>query len=365
MPRPEAPVEALEARSYRIPTDQPESDGTLQWDSTTLVVVHVLAGGKRGMGYTYCDAAAAKVISGKLATRLVGHDALAIAECWEAMLREVRNLGSRGIAAMAISAVDNALWDLKAKLFDVPVVLLLGRARERVPAYGSGGFTSYSIPELQRQLAGWVGEGFGMVKMKIGRHPEQDVERVRAARSAIGEEHQLFVDANGAYSRKFALLQGERMRHLGVTWFEEPVSSDDLEGLRLLRDRLPAHIEVSAGEYGYHPSYFRHMLEAGAVDVLQADVTRSLGVTGFMRTAAVCEAFELPLSSHCVPSLSVHVCSAAPRVRHMEWFHDHARIEQMLFDGTPRPKDGSVAPDLTRPGFGLELKEKDAARYEE
>ncbi|HTW38168.1 MAG TPA: enolase C-terminal domain-like protein [Steroidobacteraceae bacterium] len=364
MRRAEAPVEELKVRSYKIPTDRAESDGTLEWDSTTLVLVEVLAGGKRGMGYTYCDAAAAQLISGKLAGCVAGHDALAISECWEVMLRAVRNLGSRGIAAMAISAVDNALWDLKARLLEIPVAALLGRVRDRVPGYGSGGFTSYSIPELQRQLAGWADEGFRMLKMKIGRDPGQDVERVRAARRAIGAEPQLFVDANGAYSRKLALLQGELMRPLGVAWFEEPVSSDDLEGLALLRDRLPAQIEVSAGEYGYHPSYFRRMLEAGAVDVLQADVTRALGVTGFMRTAALCEAFQLPLSSHCVPALSVHVCSAAPRLRHLEWFHDHVRIEQLLFDGAPQPKDGCLAPDLTRPGFGLELKEKDAARYE-
>jgi len=150
---------------------------------------------------------------------------------------------------------------------------------------------------------------------------------------------------------------------LGVSWFEEPVTSDDLAGLRLLRDRAPARMDITAGEYGYDAWYFRAMLEAGAVDVLQADATRCAGVTGFMRAAALCEAFQVPLSSHCAPSLHVHACCAATPVRHLEYFFDHVRIEQMLFDGAARARDGMVSPDRTRPGLGLMFKRADAARY--
>lgn len=358
-----APIDEVSARAYRIPTDQPESDGTLEWNSTTLVVAHVSGGGRRGFGYTYADATAARLIEEKLAALLRGHDAFATTECWEAMVRAVRNIGAPGICSMAISAVDSALWDLKGKLVSAPVVSLLGQARKRVPAYGSGGFTSYSVEQLQKQLGDWVAAGLRCVKMKIGRHPEDDLSRVKAVRAALGGEPEIFVDANGAYSRKLALLQAEALAQLGVTWFEEPVSSDDLRGLALLRDRAPPGMEVSAGEYGYDSVYFRRMCAAGAVDVLQADATRCKGITGFMRAASVADAFLLPLSSHCAPSLHLHPCCAAPRVRHMEYFHDHVRIEHMLFDGALAPVGGEIEPDLGRPGLGLELKEADARRF--
>ncbi|MCB1885233.1 MAG: mandelate racemase [Geminicoccaceae bacterium] len=357
-----APIQGLKVGVYEIPTDRPESDGTLRWDSTTLVLVEIEAGGKTGVGYTYADAATARLIEGKLKGVVQGGDALATSLCWHAMVHALRNLGRPGVCAAAVSAVDNALWDLKGRLLNAPVVQLLGAARERVPVYGSGGFTSYSDDELKAQLGGWAADGMAYVKMKIGREPDRDPARVEAARSAIGGID-LFVDANGAYARKQALAMAERFRPLGVTWFEEPVSSDDLAGLRLIRDRAPPPIEVSAGEYGYTSWYFRRMLEAGAVDVLQADATRCCGITGFMQAAALCEAFGIPLSSHCGPALHLHPACAALRTRHMEWFHDHVRIEHMLFDGAPIPKDGHLAPDLSRPGLGLDFKHRDAERF--
>jgi L-alanine-DL-glutamate epimerase-like enolase superfamily enzyme len=361
--RAEAPIEQLTVQVCKIPTDRPEADGTISWDSTTLVVVEVSAGGKQGLGYTYASTAAGRLIHDKLASVVRGMDALAIPAAWRAMVHEVRNIGRPGIASMAISAVDAALWDLKGKLFDAPVVTLLGAARPSVPVYGSGGFTSYTLQELSEQLASWVAQGIGRVKMKIGSHPEDDPDRVRTARAAIGPDVGLFVDANGAYSRKQALALAERFAELGVCWFEEPVSSDDLEGLRLIRDRAPAGMDIAAGEYGFSSVYFRRMLEAGAVDVLQADVTRCGGITGFMEADALCAGFEIDLSGHCAPSLHAHPGCSAIRMRHLEYFHDHVRIEHMLFDGALRPIKGALTPDPSRPGFGLEFKHADASRY--
>jgi len=283
-------------------------------------------------------------------------------EAWDAMVASIRNLGRPGISSMAIAAVDNALWDLKARLLDVPLVQLLGAARDAIPVYGSGGFTSYTIARLAEQLGGWARSGIRMVKMKIGREPAADVDRVRAARRAIGDDAALFVDANGAYSRKEALAFADAFVQQRVTWFEEPVSSDDLEGLRLIRDRAPASIDITAGEYGYDLVYFRRMCEAGAVDVLQADATRCAGVTGFIRAATVAKAFHLPLSSHCAPSIHVHPCCAV-NARHLEYFHDHVRIEHMLFDGALEPIDGMLRPARDRAGFGLAFKAADAAKY--
>ncbi len=360
--RAEAPIRLGSVRTFEVPTDRPESDGTYEWNSTTIVVVTVEGGGRTGLGYTYASAATGAFITEKLGEALGGRDAMDIPAAHRAMLRAIRNEGRPGVASAALSAVDVALWDLKAKLLGVSVASLLGRVRECVPVYGSGGFTSYDDRTLADQLAGWAAGGFAMVKMKVGREPAQDPARVAVAREAIGDECALFVDANGAYARKEALRMAELFARCDVRWFEEPVSSDDLRGLRLMRDRAPAGMAVSAGEYGYDTAYFRRMLEAGAVDVLQADATRCGGITGFMHAAALAEAFEVPLSAHCAPTLHAHTCIAAPAAVHAEWFHDHARIEGMLFDGAPCPERGMVAPTGSL-GLGVEFKDADAAHY--
>jgi L-alanine-DL-glutamate epimerase-like enolase superfamily enzyme len=358
-----APIAKLCVFVFTIPTDFPESDGTYEWNATTLVLVEAHAGGKCGVGYSYADSSTAELIRSKLTNVVLGLDALDVGAAWGAMVHSVRNLGRPGIASMAISAVDTALWDLKAKLLNVALIKLFGQVHERVAVYGSGGFTSYTNQQLAQQLSDWVAQGIPRVKMKIGRDPAADVERVSIARDAIGNDPELFVDANGAYSRKQALKQAEMFAKSNVSWFEEPVTSDDLDGLRLIRDRAPAGMDIAAGEYGYDSWYFRRMLQAGAVDVLQADATRCGGFTGFLQAAALCEAHHLPLSAHCAPALHVHAGCAATPLRNLEYFHDHVRIENMLFDGVPQPKNGMLSPDLSRPGIGLELKSADAQRF--
>jgi L-alanine-DL-glutamate epimerase-like enolase superfamily enzyme len=358
-----ARVDHVEAAAYAVPTDAPESDGTFAWQKTTLVVVHVQAGGERGIGYTYADRATAHLVNGELAEAVRGEDAMSVPRAFARMSWRVRNLGRSGVAAMAISAVDAALWDLKARLLGLPLVQLLGAARAGVPVYGSGGFTSYSDARLEEQLGGWAAHDIPRVKMKVGPDPRRDVDRVRVARRAVGDGVELFVDANGAYDRKQALEMAFRFRDLGVVWFEEPVSSDDLAGLRLVRDGGPGGMSIAAGEYGYDPFYFRRMLDADAVDTLQADASRCGGVTGFLDAAALCRARPIALSAHCAPSLHAHVACAAPNVVHLEYFHDHVRIEHMLFDGALLPARGELVPDLSRPGMGIELRRSDAERY--
>ena len=355
-------IDRIEATAYTIPTDTHESDGTIEWRATTIVLVRAYGGGHHGLGYSYADAAAADVAGRLLAPVVQGQSAMDTNACANAMARATRNVGRPGLVSHAISAVDTALWDLKARLLDLPLVSLLGAARTEIAAYGSGGFTSYSIARLEQQLREFADVGLKAVKMKVGREPARDLERVRAARAEI-DETELFVDANGAYERKQALAFAEQFAELGVTWLEEPVSSDDLEGLRLLRDRAPAPIRIAAGEYGYDAFYFRRMLEAGGVDVLQADATRCGGVTGFLAVAALCQAFNVPLSAHTAPSLHTHLCCAAGPAMNVEYFHDHARIETMLFDGARPPLNGALIPDLSRPGLGLDFKHVDADRY--
>ncbi|MDN5746994.1 MAG: mandelate racemase [Pseudonocardia sp.] len=364
MTDPSAPtVDHVDAAAYVIPTDAPESDGTLSWDSTTLILVTARGGGHVGIGYTYAGPAAAQVVRGKLAGVVQGREATTPAASWAAMLHAVRNLGKPGLVAEAISAVDIALWDLHARLLDVPLTVAVGAVHDGTPIYGSGGFTSYDDATLARQLAGWAEAGIPRVKMKVGRHPDEDPGRLRAARDAIGET-QLFVDANGAYSRKQALLWAERFAEFDVRWMEEPVSSDDLTGLRLLRDRGPAGVDIAAGEYGYDLTYFHHMLDAGAVDCLQADVTRCGGISALLRVAALCDARSMDLSLHCAPQVSAQVGTAVWHLRHLEYFHDHVRIEGMAFDGVLSPdSDGVLRPDRGRPGLGLEPRTADLEPY--
>lgn len=354
----------VSAWACTVPTDAPEADGTFSWNSTTIVVVEVEAGGCTGLGYTYGSAVAAKLVTSTLAKVVRGRDAMDPRAAWQAMQGAVRNMGRAGLAATAISAVDVALWDLKAKLIGLPLVVLLGRFRDEVAIYGSGGFTSYDDDQLREQLRGWVErDGCAWVKMKVGSEPDRDPYRVAVAKAAIGE-CALFVDGNGAYHSKQALAFAHTFSaDQDVRWFEEPVSSDDLEGLRHVRERAPARMEIAAGEYGYETGYFRRMLEAGAVDVQQADATRCGGVTGFLQAAALCEAHHVDLSAHCGPALHLHLACAAPRFRHLEWFHDHVRIEHMLFDGAPMPSGGAIRPNLSRPGMGLEFRRQDAERY--
>jgi L-alanine-DL-glutamate epimerase-like enolase superfamily enzyme len=359
----DAAIRHVAARAFEIPTDQPEADGTLAWDRTTIVIVEIEAGGTTGLGYTYADASLVPLIVGKLAGIITEREALDIAGIGDALWRSVRNIGRSGLAASAISAIDIALWDLKAKLLDVSLVSLLGRRRESVPIYGSGGFTTYSNDTLRQQLASWVeSDGCRWVKMKIGTEPEDDPRRVDIARQAIGDAG-LFVDANGALTPQRAVALAERIAAQRVTWFEEPVTSDDPAGLAFVRMHVPTGMEIAAGEYGYTLDDFAHLLARPSVDVMQADVTRCGGISGFLQAAALCETRHIDLSGHCAPAAHRHVACAAPRLRHLEWFHDHVRIERLFFDGAPQPKDGAIAPDRSTPGLGLRLKERDIERF--
>jgi L-alanine-DL-glutamate epimerase-like enolase superfamily enzyme len=360
-------ISGVDVHAFDIPTDGPdgvEQDGTLEWGSTTMVLVQVHAGGRTGTGYTYSDVSAASFVSSKLAKAVLGADAMAPPAAWERMQAQARNAGRPGAGAMAISAVDVALWDLKARLLGLPLTAVLPAFHDRVPVYGSGGFTNYPLDRLTRQLAGWVEGGIPRVKLKTSRHPAEDPERLRAVRAAIGAGPELFTDANGALGRKEAAYWAGRFAdEWGVTWLEEPVSSDDPEGLRLVRERAPAPLEVTAGEYGYVLRDFTDLLQAGAVDCLQADVTRCGGITGLLQVAGLAAAHHVDLSAHCAPAVSAHAFCAVPRLRHLEYFHDHVRIEGMLFEGTLGPVGGALVPDPARPGLGLEVRWSDAEPY--
>lgn len=359
-------VTGVEAAVYTVPTDRPGGDGTLTWDSTTMVLVHATGGGHRGLGWTYGPAACAVIVRDLLAAQVRGRSAMDIPAALEAMVRAVRNAGRPGAVGYAISAVETALWDLKARLLGLPLHRLLGAVRDTVPLYGSGGLTTYDDEALREQLSGWTHErGFTRVKIKIGeswgRRADRDLARVRLAREVVGPGTELYVDANGGYTAKQAIRVAEALGESDVRWFEEPVSSDDLDGLRRVRATVP--IDVAAGEYGFDLPYFARMCAAGAVDCLQVDVTRCGGILEFTRAAAIAAAHGLQVSGHCAPYLHRHLALSLAGVRHLEWFHDHARIESRFFDGADPPVRGRLAADPDRPGHGLELRARDAERY--
>jgi L-alanine-DL-glutamate epimerase-like enolase superfamily enzyme len=345
-------VEGLDVGIHDVATESPESDGTLTWDSTTAIVVRAHAAGRIGLGYTYGADSVGHFVESKLAEQVRGADAMHPQAAWASMQGAIRNAGRPGIAAMAISAVDVALWDLKARLLELPLADLLGRFHDAVAIYASGGFTSWS----DRELRSWAAEsaGIGRVKIKVGREPERDPERLRVVRRAVGDGVELMVDANGAFTSKEALLWAQRYAEYGVTYFEEPVTSEDRAGLRFVRDRGPAGMEIAAGEYEWDLPQLRDL--AGCVDVLQADVTRCGGITNLLRVDGICKSRALPFSAHCAPAISAHVCAAMECARHIEYFHDHVRVEEQLFEGTLKPEGGALRPDSSRPGLGLELR---------
>jgi L-alanine-DL-glutamate epimerase-like enolase superfamily enzyme len=322
-----------------------------------MVVVRAHAADMVGTGWTYGAAACRSLIDERLARVVKGRDAFDVPGAYDAMCRSARNIGRLGIAACAISAVDVALWDLKARLLDLRLARLLGMVHTDVPIYGSGGFTSYDDAQLTRQFGHWVHEqGIPRVKMKIaeswGERVDRDLARIARARQIIGPDTELYVDANGGYTRKQAIRVAREAADRDVRWFEEPVSSDDLAGLHEVRGSVAP--DVAAGEYGYDLPYFARMVQAGAVDCLQADLAHCGGITEWQRVAAVAAANNLQISGHCAPYLHLDAAAATANLRHLEWFHDHVRIESRLFDGTAGPQPGGVLqPDLSRPGHGL------------
>jgi L-alanine-DL-glutamate epimerase-like enolase superfamily enzyme len=365
--RPRTSVERIDVHAFTVPTDGPggiEEDATMTWDSTTMVLVEAVAEGATGLGYTYGDVSVADFAQSKLVPVATGSDVLSPASTWKVMFGRIRNAGRPGVGAMAVSAIDIALWDLRARLLDLPLFQSLPAFHDHVPIYGSGGFTNYPLERLVGQLAGWVGQGIPRVKLKTSRHPEQDAHRLSAVRSAIGDQPALFTDANGGLTRKQALAWAHRFHEeWNVSWMEEPVSSADFGGLRLVRDQGPPGLDVAAGEYGFVLQDFENLLEHQAVDCLQADVTRCGGITGLLQVAGAAAGREIDLSAHCAPAISAHAFCAVPHLRHLEYFHDHVRLEQLILDGVLAPQDGALWPDRRRSGLGLQVRWADAEPY--
>ena len=351
-------IAELDTSVFAIDLPEPEADGTLGWDKTTVVTITTHAGDASGLGWTYGPSAIAAVIDELLAEVVTGQSTMNIGQTYLGMRRATRNAPTPGLVSLAISAVDVALWDLKAKLLNVPLTVLFGQMHDRIPLYGSGGFTTQTEKQLGDQLDGWLSQGLTAVKIKIaensGDNVDRDLRRIAFTRATIGPDVALMVDANGGYTTKQAARLAETFAHTNVTWFEEPVSSDHLADLALLRSLTTA--DITAGEYGTTVDYFNAMCAARAVDCLQIDASRCGGYTGLFAAATLAEAYGLTVSTHCAPNLHAPAAAAIPNLRHSEWFSDHVAADQQVFLGQPRLQDGSLIPSDDTPGHGMRLR---------
>lgn len=358
-------IRAVRADHYRIPLPAVLSDsthGALRAFDLVTVRLHD-ADGAEGVGYTYTvgtgGAAVHALVARDLAPLLAGREADRLEQCWQAMWWALHYGGRGGAQALAISAVDIALWDLRARRQGAPLWRLLGGFDPRVPCYAGGIDLDFPLDALLRQTGEHLARGFRAVKMKVGRPSlRDDVERVRAMRAHLGPDFPLMVDANMRWSVDEAIRAARALREFEPVWLEEPTIPDDVAGhARILRE---GGLPIAAGE-NLHTLYeFRQLIEAGGVSFPEPDVTNCGGVTTFLKVAHLAEAFNLPVTSHGAHDLTVHLLAAVPNRSYLE-VHGFG-LDRFLAEPLHLEDGMAIAPD--RPGHGLvfDWKGLDAVR---
>jgi L-rhamnonate dehydratase len=305
------------------------------------------------------------VIHDMLKPLLVGQNPLHHERLWDDMFWRVRGFGRKGVAFTAISAIDIALWDLKAKHFGVPLYQLLGPYTESVPIYGSGGWTSFSEKELVSEQLSYVERGIPRVKMKVAKdfgHCEaEDLQRLKAVRKTVGDDVEIYVDANNGFYAKQAIGFARKMADHNVGWFEEPVLADDIAGLAAIAKAID--IPVATGEHEYTKYGFKELIAQGGADIVQPDVGRVGGVTEWMKVAHLAHAFNLPVAPHAVQLVHLHLACCTPNLKVVEYLGVAEETDKLFYTEVPEPKDGMWSPFPDRPGLGLELDPKAVERY--
>lgn len=318
-----------------------------------------------GLGVGDGGRAAQTLINESLKPILIGADPLFIEKLWDDMFWRVRGVGRKGLAFGAISAVDIALWDLKAKYFNVPLYKLLGAYTDTVPVYGSGGWTHFSADELVAEQAGYVERGMKSVKMKVGKDfgksEKEDIERLAAVRDAVGDDVEILIDANNGYYAKQAIRMARAFEPYRVGWFEEPVLADDIEGLAAIAAAID--IPVATGEHEYSKFGFRELIARGGADIVQPDIGRVGGVTEWIKVANLAHAFNLPVAPHAFQLVHLHVTCATPNLRIVEYLGAAEEFDKLVYTEFPEPIDGMWSPYPDRPGLGLELNPDVVKKY--
>lgn len=360
-------INKVETTLVPIPRDPPVADSTSKSMPTgghCFVYIHS-NDGITGLGMSQASRAVQAVIEEELAPYLVDKDPLDIERLWSEMFWKLRSLGRKGIAIQALSAVDIALWDLKARSLNLPLYKLLGAARDRVPVYGSGGWTSYSQDELVSEQAGYVDRGFSSTKMKVGMdagtNVSVDMERLHAVRDAIGSDIELLIDANNGYTAKQAISLISQFESYQVAWLEEPVPADDIDGLAQVVDK--SRIPIATGEHEYTKWGFKEILTRRAADIAQPDVGRVGGITEWLKVASMADAFGIPIAPHSYQLVHRHLCMAIPNLRIVEYLGTREREDELLYLDWDKPVNGFWGPDPEKPGLGLEVNPETVNQY--
>jgi L-alanine-DL-glutamate epimerase-like enolase superfamily enzyme len=356
-------ITGLRTTRLSVPLPKPIMSGLGPLVSAGVLLVHLEADAGlvgENLVFTLNDKRLAVLdeMVSSLAPLVLGADPTFSTGFWSAAWREINFFGHKGVPVMGISAIDGALWDLRGQAAGLPIHKLIGAARDRVPVYASAGlWLSSSVDELQREAEGFIAQGFRAMKMRLGKPtPAEDAARVRAVREAIGPGIALMADANQQLNVAQAIRLGRMLEEFGLAWFEEPLPAYDLEGVARVAAALDT--PIASGETEYTRYGFRTMLELKSADVLMPDLQRVGGVTEFLRVSHMADAFDVPVSSHLFPEMSVQVLAAlgnATWLEHMPWFAP-------LYDGGLVVADGHVVvPDAL--GWGLRFDPAAVARY--
>jgi L-alanine-DL-glutamate epimerase-like enolase superfamily enzyme len=347
-------IKRIDTGLYRIPLETVLSDsthGTMTHFELITVRIHN-EDGAEGMGYTFTVGANGSAILAQivrdLTPMLIGQEADRIEVLWQRMWWKLHYGGRGGSAAFAMSAVDTALWDLKARMREEPLWRLLGGHDSQVPCYAGGIDLQFPLEQLLAQTRANLDKGFRAIKMKVGRpRLSEDVDRVRAMREMLGADFPLMVDANMRWSVDDAVRAARALQQFNDYWLEEPTIPDDVEGhARIVRE---GGLPVAAGENLHSLWEFSAYLRAGAVTFPEPDVTNCGGVTVFMKIAHLAEAFNLPVTSHGAHDVTVHLLAAAPNRSYLE---AHGFGLDRFLEHTLEIRDGfAIAPE--RPGHGV------------
>lgn len=351
-----ATIAAIDAGFYRIALPSVLTDSTHgEMSHFELVTVRIRdSDGAEGVGYTYTVGAGGggihELILRDLVPRLVAQPADDTESLWQRMWWTLHYGGRGGQAASAISAVDIALWDLKARRAALPLYRLLGGFDARVPCYAGGIDLWLSLPDLIAQTEGNLAKGFRAIKMKVGRPKlSEDVARVQAMRKHLGDDFPLMADANMRWSVDQSIAAARALRDCRLVWLEEPTIPDDVRGhARIVRD---GGVPIATGENLHTLHEFANFMRAEAVTYPEPDVTNCGGVTVFMKVAHLAEAFNLPLTSHGAHDITVHLLAAIPNRSYLE-AHGFG-LDRYIANPLAIVAGDAVAPD--RPGHGVEF----------
>jgi L-alanine-DL-glutamate epimerase-like enolase superfamily enzyme len=359
-------ITKIQARVVRLPADEPLADGPATPGATRDIVTLRVGtdAGVEGIGYTFFGAALTGTLKHAVETLgelAIGEDPLRTEAVAAKLRAAAAGSGPGGILTLALSAIDIALWDIRGKALDLPLWRMIGGSRERVPTYASGALMrTFPLEHLVKAAPRLVEKGFRQMKTQLAlpgdTSPGREVDRIRRVRESIGPSIDLMCDINQRWRVEQAIDIGRRIEDVHLFWLEDVTAHDDYPGLARVSDALAT--PVAGGEYLYGPVPFRHMMEARSVDIVMIDLMRAGGITQWLKIAGMAEAHNLPVVSHLVPEIHVHLIAAIPNGLTVEYMPWTAR----LFEEVPLPENGELAVPR-KPGLGLKFDEAAIKRY--